>query len=31
VRPIEIPNFLRITVGTTEENIYLIKALKKIL
>ena len=31
VRPIEIPNFLRITVGTAEENIYLIKALKKIL
>ena len=31
VRPIEIPNFLRISVGTTEENIYLIKVLKKIL
>ena len=31
VRPIEIPNFLRISVGTAEENIYLIQALKKIL
>jgi len=31
VRPIEILNFLRISVGTAEENIYLIQALKKIL
>jgi histidinol-phosphate aminotransferase len=31
VRPIEMPNFLRISVGTVEENVYLIQALKKIL
>jgi len=31
VRPVEMDNFLRISVGTTEENTYLLQALEKIL
>ncbi len=31
VRPVEMDNFLRISIGTTEENTYLLRALEKIL
>ena len=31
VRPVEMDNFLRISIGTSEENTYLLKALEKIL
>jgi len=31
VRPVEMDNFLRISVGTAEENTYLLQALEKIL
>ena len=31
VRPVEMDNFLRISIGTTEENTYLLQALEKIL
>jgi len=31
VRPVEMDNFLRISIGTSEENTYLLRALKKIL
>ena len=31
VRPVEMENFLRISIGTTEENTYLLRALEKIL
>jgi len=31
VRPVEMDNFLRISIGTTEENTYLLRVLKKIL
>jgi len=31
VRPVEMDNFLRISIGTAEENTYLIRALEKIL
>ncbi len=31
VRPVEMDNFLRISIGTTEENNYLLQALEKIL
>ena len=31
VRPVEMDNFLRISIGTTKENTYLLRALEKIL
>ena len=31
VRPVEMDNFLRISIGTAEENTYLLQALEKIL
>ena len=31
VRPVEMDNFLRISIGTTEDNTYLLQALEKIL
>ena len=31
VRPVEMDNFLRISIGTSEENTYLLQALERIL